>query len=249
MSSSDNQNHPLEYSEAKAMSAAIVNSVYLTTTIPGNTALEKPADMLSMNLQEEKYVHPSALVSQSALLGAHCHINDWTFVGDRSAVGANTIVDRQSFIDQDVIIGANVVIQNGVSICRGVMIESGVFISSKVVFTNHRYPRSLNKNGEPKAETMNDIECILVRHGASIGAGAVITAGVRIGTFAMIAPGAVVTTDIPKHAYVVGNPGKVVGYACRCGELMRIVGTYNHKSDWICDECEFILHNLPMLEK
>jgi acetyltransferase-like isoleucine patch superfamily enzyme len=249
VSSSDNLNHPLEYSEAKAMSAAIVNSAYLTASIPVNTALEKSADMSAINLQEEKNIHPTAIVSPLALLGVHTQIGGGTFIGDRTAVGENSTIDRQCFIDQDVIIGANVVIQNGVSICRGVMLESGVFISSQVTFTNHQYPRALNKNGEPKAETMNDIECILVRHGASIGSGAVITAGVRIGNFAMIAPGAVVITDVPNHAYMLGNPAKVMGYACRCGELMRMVGTYNQKSDWICDMCEFILYNLPILEK
>ena len=45
-----------------------------------------------------------------------------------------------------------------------------------------------------------------------IGAHATVLPGVRIGSGAVIAAGAVVTTDIPANAIVGGVPAKVIGY-------------------------------------
>src|SRR5262249_21766521 len=57
----------------------------------------------------------------------------------------------------------------------------------------------------------------MVGEGASIGANATVLCGLSIGRFAMIGAGAVVTPDVPPHALVIGGPGKVSGYVCRCG--------------------------------
>ena len=61
----------------------------------------------------------------------------------------------------------------------------------------------------------------MVEDGASIGAGAVLVAPVRVGKCAMVGAGAVVTRDVPAHAIVAGNPARVVGWACECGETGR----------------------------
>ena len=46
-----------------------------------------------------------------------------------------------------------------------------------------------------------------MRYGASIGAGAVIIAGVTIGRWAMVGAGAIVTRDVPDHGLVIGSAG------------------------------------------
>ena len=56
-----------------------------------------------------------------------------------------------------------------------------------------------------------------VAEGATIGAGARIGPGVMVGTFAMVGMGAVVTTDVPAHALVMGNPARIRGWVCICG--------------------------------
>ena len=53
---------------------------------------------------------------------------------------------------------------------------------------------------------------LLVQSGATIGAGAVVCGANVIGRGARIEPGAVVTSDVPPHAVVAGNPSHVTGY-------------------------------------
>ena len=43
-----------------------------------------------------------------------------------------------------------------------------------------------------------------------IGANAVITAGVHIGSHSVVAAGAVVTKDVPEYSVVAGVPAKVI---------------------------------------
>ena len=60
-----------------------------------------------------------------------------------------------------------------------------------------------------------------VRRGATIGAGAVIVAGVTIGEFAFVAAGSVVTRDVAPHTLVKGNPARPSGVVCRCGQRLE----------------------------
>jgi UDP-2-acetamido-3-amino-2,3-dideoxy-glucuronate N-acetyltransferase len=61
----------------------------------------------------------------------------------------------------------------------------------------------------------------LVRSGAALGANSTILPGVRIGRWAMIGSGSVVTHDVADYELVVGNPARRVGSACPCGEPLR----------------------------
>ena len=125
-------------------------------------------------------------------------------------------------IGDDVKIGAFVEIQKGAKIgnrckvsshtfiCEGVTLEDDVFVGHHVVFTNDRYPRATNGNGALQTEA--DWECIptVVKHGASIGSGAVLLCGITVGENALIGAGSVVIRDVPPATVVAGNPARVV---------------------------------------
>ncbi|MGA2684590.1 MAG: acyltransferase [Verrucomicrobiota bacterium] len=125
-------------------------------------------------------------------------------------------------IGDDVKIGTFVEIQKGVKvgnrckisshsfICEGVTLEEGVFIGHNVTFTNDRFPRATNSDGQLQTEA--DWECVgtLVKRGASIGSGATLLCGITIGENAMIGAGSVVTKDVPAGATVAGNPARIM---------------------------------------
>lgn len=125
-------------------------------------------------------------------------------------------------IGDGVKIGAFVEIQKGVKvgdrckvsshtfICEGVTLEDEVFVGHNVTFTNDRYPRATNRNGQLQTEA--DWKCVptLVKRGASIGSGATLLCGITIGEGAMVGAGSVVTKDVPAGAVVAGNPARVV---------------------------------------
>ena len=61
----------------------------------------------------------------------------------------------------------------------------------------------------------------LVKRSASIGANATILCGLNIGKYSLIGAGAVVIRDVPDHALVVGNPGKIIGWVNEMGTRLE----------------------------
>lgn len=55
-----------------------------------------------------------------------------------------------------------------------------------------------------------ELKPVLIRKNAWIGAKATILPGVIIGENAVVAAGAVVTSDVPKNSVVAGIPAKVI---------------------------------------
>jgi UDP-2-acetamido-3-amino-2,3-dideoxy-glucuronate N-acetyltransferase len=68
---------------------------------------------------------------------------------------------------------------------------------------------------------MDELRPTLVRHGATLGANCTVVCGVTIGAYAFVAAGAVVTRDVPDYALILGNPGRVAGWMCSCGNRIR----------------------------
>jgi len=165
-------------------------------------------------------IHPTADVSSQAHIGANVKVWHRAQIREGANIGANCIIGKDVYIDFDVAIGANSKIQNGVYVYHGATIEEGVFLGPGVILTNDRSPRAINPDGSLKAATDWQVSPILIRRGASIGAGAIVLPGITVGEFAMIGAGAVVTRDVPPHGLVYGNPGRLHGYVCRCGETL-----------------------------
>ena len=67
---------------------------------------------------------------------------------------------------------------------------------------------------------MDQVRPTLVKKGATIGANATIICGAISGRYHFIGAGAVVNTNVPDYALVVGNPAKQIGWACKCGERL-----------------------------
>jgi UDP-2-acetamido-3-amino-2,3-dideoxy-glucuronate N-acetyltransferase len=148
------------------------------------------------------FIHPSAEVASSARLGAGTRIWQHCIILDEVSIGADCNICFSCFIERGVRIGDRVTVKNGVYLWEGLRIEDDVFIGPNATFSNDRFPRS-RVRPESWLETVLEAGC-------SIGAGAVILPGVRIGRGAMVGAGAVVTADVPAKKVVVGNPARVL---------------------------------------
>lgn len=157
----------------------------------------------------EILIHPTAEVSETAVVGAGTKIWNQAQVREGAHIGKHCIISKNVYIDENVSIGSGVKIQNNVNVYHGVTIEDDVFLGPSMSFTNDMFPRAFSTNWKV-------IETV-VRKGASIGANATIRCGVEIGEYATVGAGSVVTKDVPAHALVVGNPARQIGWVCKCG--------------------------------
>jgi UDP-2-acetamido-3-amino-2,3-dideoxy-glucuronate N-acetyltransferase len=161
------------------------------------------------------FVHESSYIDDGATIGAgtkiwhFCHILPGAVIGERCNLGQNVVVMNGTRL------GNNVKVQNNVSIYEGVVLEDDVFCGPSCVFTNVINPRS---HIPRKAE----FKRTLVRRGSSIGANATIVCGVTLGEYSFIGAGAVVRSDVPAFALMVGVPARRVGWMCQCGTRLQL---------------------------
>ncbi|MFN3198420.1 MAG: Gfo/Idh/MocA family oxidoreductase [Bradymonadia bacterium] len=175
-------------------------------------------------------IHPTAEIDGPVEIGEGTRI--WHFskllgplrIGERCNLGQNVVVER------NVTLGNNVKVQNNVSIYQGVILEDDVFCGPSMVFTNVRTPRS-------HVSRRDAYEITRVCKGASIGANATIVCGVRLGRFAFVGAGAVVTADVPDHGLVYGNPARLHGWACQCGAILDLGVDPEISEEATCTEC------------
>ncbi|KPJ53895.1 acetyltransferase [candidate division TA06 bacterium DG_24] len=177
----------------------------------------------------ETYIHPTADVSDKAIVGAGTKVWHQAQVRENAVIGPDCIIGKGVYVDHDVVIGSNVKIQNNVSLYNGVTLADDVFIGPHVTFTNDLYPRSF----DPEWHVLPT----LVGRGASIGANATIICGVTIGAFAMIGAGAVIAADVPDHGLVYGNPARLRGFACQCGRPVTYESRKHDTVVLLCQSC------------
>ncbi len=126
-------------------------------------------------------------------------------IGNQCKIGSFVEIQRGA------IIGDRCKISSHSFICEGVKIGDGVFIGHGVVFTNDKYPRSVNEQGELATPDDWKMEETVVEDGVSIGSGATILCGIIIGKGALVGAGSVVTKNVPPGVVVYGNPAKING--------------------------------------
>jgi UDP-2-acetamido-3-amino-2,3-dideoxy-glucuronate N-acetyltransferase len=148
-------------------------------------------------------VHPQALC-ETTHVGENTRIWAFAHVLPGAMIGRDCNVCDHVFIENDVVIGDRVTIKCGVQLWDGLRVADDVFIGPNATFSNDKYPKS--KQYQEKVQETH------IGRGASIGGGAAILPGLRIGARAMVGAGAVVTHDVPARAIVSGNPARIVGY-------------------------------------
>lgn len=159
-------------------------------------------------VHESSYIDGDAAIGSGTKIWHFCHVQKGAVIGENCSLGQNVNVSER------VKIGNGVKVQNNVSIYEGVELEDSVFCGPSMVFTNDLTPRAKYPKGTAGYKKT------LVKEGASIGANATIVCGHTIGRHAMIAAGAVVTTDVPDYALMTGIPARQAGWVCECGDRL-----------------------------
>ena len=157
-----------------------------------------------MSEESDFFVHKQG-ICESSTVGAGTRVWAFSHVLPGAVIGADVNINDHVFVENDVIVGDRVTLKSGVQVWDGIRLGDDVFVGPNVTFTNDPFPRSKQYPGSFATTVIED--------GASIGGGAVILPGIRVGRRAMIGAGAVVTKDVPPYAIVVGNPARIVGYA------------------------------------
>ncbi len=189
-------------------------------------------------------VHPSADLEADVVVGPKTSIWHNAVLRVGAEIGAECIVGRDAFIDEGVRLGDRVKVQNGALVYHGVTVEDGVFIGPGAILTNDRFPRAITGRGELARADDWTVSPITLRHGCSIGAGAVVVAGIDVGRFATIGAGAVVTRTVPDQALVAGNPARRIGWVCECGRRLTdaagapVPATPDPDTELLCATCE-----------
>lgn len=165
-------------------------------------------------------IHPTADVDPRARIGDGTKIWHHAQVRENAQIGRNCILGKGVFVDFGVRIGDNCKLQNYALVYHGAELEDGVFIGPRASLLNDKLPRAITGAGELKTAADWQVGRILVRRGASVGAGAIILPNVTIGEFALIGAGAVVAQNVPSFALVLGNPARQIGYVCVCGHRL-----------------------------
>jgi UDP-2-acetamido-3-amino-2,3-dideoxy-glucuronate N-acetyltransferase len=161
------------------------------------------------------FVHPHALVDEGAKIGSRTRVWAFAHIVKGAVVGEDCNICDHTFIEGKVRLGDRVTIKCGVFLWDGLEAEDDVSIGPAAVFVNDLRPRSRNINWK----------CVptLLKEGCSIGANATVLAGLKIGRFAMVGAGAIVTREVSDFALVVGNPARFRCWLCRCGENLTFM--------------------------
>jgi acetyltransferase-like isoleucine patch superfamily enzyme len=123
-------------------------------------------------------------------------------IGDGTRVGAFVEIQRGA------IVGARCKIQSHTFICDGVSIGDEVFVGHGVMFINDKRPRATTDDGALQGDEDWTLLPTVVESRVSIGSGAVVLGGIRVGPGAVVGAGAVVTKDVAPGEVVIGVPAR-----------------------------------------
>lgn len=172
------------------------------------------------------FVHPTSIVDDNVEIGEGTKIWHFCHIQSGARIGSNCSLGQNVNISNNVIVGNGCKIQNNVSLYEGVELEDDVFCGPSCVFTNDLTPRAKYPKGHANYKKT------LIKQGASIGANATIVCGHTISEWALVGAGAVVTSDVPTHALMLGVPARRKGWACECGQVLQKDSYF-----YICPDC------------
>ena len=162
------------------------------------------------------YAHPTAVLDAGCRVGAGSRIWHFCHLAAGAVLGENCSLGQNVFVADGVTLGRNVKVQNNVSLYAGVVCEDDVFLGPSVVFTNVKNPRSAVPRQGP-----GHYQTTYLEQGVTVGANATLVCGVRLGRYAFVGAGSVVTHDVSAYALVYGTPARPQGWMSAYGHRLN----------------------------
>jgi UDP-2-acetamido-3-amino-2,3-dideoxy-glucuronate N-acetyltransferase len=179
---------------------------------------------------ETAYIHESAYVDTPCRIGEHTAILHFTHVMPHAIIGNHCLIGRNVSIASGVLLGDKVRVMHNAQLNSGVILENEVYCGPCVVFAENRHIRAQPNN-------LSRISPTLVRLGAQLGPNSTVASGSTIGRYAFIEAGTIVDRNIPDFAVVYGNPLRLAGWRCECGNSLRLSPSGNETQEVICSYC------------
>ncbi|MBM9503520.1 acyltransferase [Actinacidiphila acididurans] len=179
-------------------------------------------------------IKPTAQVDDAAEVGEGTTVWELAQIREGARLGSGCIVGRGAYVGPGVRIGDRVKLQNHALVYEPAELADGVFVGPAAVLTNDYFPRAVTPDGVLKRGGDWEPVAVRVGEGASLGARSVCVAPVRVGRWALVAAGAVVTRDVPDFALVAGVPARRIGWVGRAG--VRLVERADDPGLWECPE-------------
>jgi len=142
-------------------------------------------------------IHPTVKLGQGTVVWSYAVLCAGVKTGENCSVGSTVYIGRNTTL------GDGVRINGGCHLTDRMTVGNNVFFGPNVTTMNDRYPRA----GNP----FYKIEPPIIEDDVSVGAGATILPGVRLGQGCTIGAGAVVTKDVAPWTTVMGCPARATG--------------------------------------
>lgn len=149
---------------------------------------------------DKPFIHSTAIVKNPELLGDGTVVWAYASLHEGVKTGINCSIGERAYIGKYTVLGDRTRVGEKAHVTDHMRVGAGVFISPMVVTTNDKHPIVNNPQFKLEPSTIED--------DVSVGAGAVLLPGVRLGRGCVIGAGAVVTKDVPSHETWVGNPAR-----------------------------------------
>lgn len=167
-----------------------------------NSAVTKDQELPPATIGDGCIIGTGVVVYRGAAVAEKVLIADLSTVRENVSIGRKTIVGRGVAIENFCTIGKFCKLETNVYITAYSEIEDRVFVAPCVATSNDNYIGRTE-------ERFEHFKGVVIRRGARIGLGAKILPGKEIHADALVAAGALVTSDVPAKKIVAGVPAKV----------------------------------------